>query len=181
MTVESFTGSSCSTSCPVLATQSTIRRRSPKSPTPKLPSERSEKTGTTVPAARHGAKGKRASASSQTTASPLSMWGKRNVRLAPSSQRSPAALSPPTATNLYSNSPEANCEVSSAAIHSPGCCSVMATAWPETHEPTALSPPSNASRWPERNCGARTLSTTVRSPPVCAFALAALRAATHRV
>ena len=42
--VVSLMGSICSRRCLVRATQSTILRKSPKSPTPKLSSERSEKT-----------------------------------------------------------------------------------------------------------------------------------------
>ena len=48
--VVSFTGSTCKMRCPVAAIQSIIVFRSPKSPMPKLPFVRSEKTGTNVPA-----------------------------------------------------------------------------------------------------------------------------------
>ena len=50
--VVSLMGRICSRRCPEVATQSTIMRRSPKSPTPKLRRERSEKTGIRVPATR---------------------------------------------------------------------------------------------------------------------------------
>ena len=48
--VVSLMGSTCSARWCVEATQSTMFFRSPKSPTPKLPSVFSEKMGTTVPA-----------------------------------------------------------------------------------------------------------------------------------
>ena len=101
--VVSLMGRSCTAFMPAEAAQSTNERKSPKSPMPKLPAERSENTGITTPAPRQGARAMRGASSLAMTVAPASGESGRKRRLSPSSQRINSGRRSSVNTYLYSN------------------------------------------------------------------------------
>ena len=101
--VVSLMGSSCTAFMPTEAAQSTNDCKSPKSPMPKLPAERSENTGITTPAPRQGASFMSGASSLAMTVAPASGERGWKRRLSPSSQRINSGRRSSVNTYLYSN------------------------------------------------------------------------------
>ena len=158
--VVSLIGRICNTFCCVKLTQSTIFFKSPKSPTPKLLSERNENNGTSVPATRVGGRVKLASLSSYIKASPSSIEGNSMVRLLQFSHIGEYSLLGFRMANLNSSLLLANWLTSRQAAHSFMATCVIFTAFFSFHEPISGSAPIRQSLSPTPSCGARTFKHT---------------------
>ena len=128
-------GSICKTRCPVAAIQSTIVLRSPKSPTPWLPSLRKENTGIAVPAMRGARASKYTSTSGRMWWTPFSGVAISKRRLSPLSQCTTRRVPSSTATNLYSQ-PLTSEVASSVNCHTPGAISSKGIAAYSSHAPS---------------------------------------------
>lgn len=149
------------TFCPHRSHQSASRRRSANSPTPKLCSERSEKTGTATPAPRHTTSSRNRAPVTIRTESPYaSMAGNR--RLSPVSQRT---ILPPASrtTNLYSVMPSMVPPPITTPQRTPSICVIRRTR-STFHSPNWAELPEMPSISPLRRVGA---STSTYISPEC--------------